>query len=440
MRDFIDLLIFQALDLHNFLSLHFWHRPAMDWLLFFFPFFIFGELPRYTLPALVLLARRAFCAPRGDRERKRRFLASQPSVSVLLVGLNEEKTVAKAIRSLLEFEYPNLEIIVVDDHSSDRMYEVARPYAERGQIRLFRNSAASGRGGRPSASNLAFAVSRGEFILSVDADTSFDRDTLLHMIGPFYDPRVGVVAGNLKVRNQAANLWTRMQALEYLQSITLWKTWLNLLGWNMQASGAYGAFRRRVLEETGAWDAELAEDADISLKAKKSGWKVVFAPEAIAMTNVPEGLKGLARQRYRWDRGTLRTYYHKHGDLLRFWRYHWSNAAELSLDYFFSVAMSLVYPAWFGWMCWQSPLLTACVLGVSYFAYLASALVSVAAGLALSERREAELHLFKWTFFFPIYKEIFRWVRIYSMLLELLRVNYEDAYLPGSAWRNAPRW
>jgi cellulose synthase/poly-beta-1,6-N-acetylglucosamine synthase-like glycosyltransferase len=274
----------------------------------------------------------------------------------------------------------------------------------------------------------------------VDADTTFDRDALSRMIEPFYDPEVGIVAGNLKVRNRDFSVLTRMQALEYMQSITMWKTWLKLLGWNMQASGAFGAFRRHVLESVAAWDPELAEDADLSLKIKKAGWKVEFAPRAIAMTSVPEDFRQLVVQRHRWDRGLLRTYYRKHSGLMRFWRFDWSNAAEMALEFIFSIFLTFLYFVWFTYMFVFHTLLLPFVIVITYVVYVAASFLILGIGTAFSERRSIEWRLLFYVPFFPIYKAWFRWVRLYSLTLEVFRINYEQSYLPESAWRNARRW
>ncbi len=440
MTTWMHPIVFATREVHAAFMDVLGNRPLFEWFLFFFPFFIFGEVPRYTLPPLVLLVNRVLGLRPENRERLARFVATKPSVSILLVGYNEEETIADAIESLLQFDYPNLEIIVVDDGSTDQMYECARPYAERGQIKLFRNSSATGRQGRPAASNMAFAISKGEILVSVDADTSFDRDALNEILGPFCDPGVGVVAGNLKAWNAGKNLVTRMQALEYLQSITLWKTWLNLLGWNMQASGAFGAFRRAALEGTAAWDPELAEDADLSLKIKKAGWKVVFAPGAIAMTNVPEDMGTLIRQRNRWDRGILRTYYRKHLGLMQFWRFDWRNAAEMSLEFLFTLLLPYLYVAWLVYMAVYYPVVLAFAIAIIYIVYVATNYLSLGVAISASERWREELRLLWYIPLFPAYKGLFRWVRIYSIILELFHVNYEQTYLPESAWRNARRW
>lgn len=433
-------LAFSIQEFTAFFVIHFAKRGPIEWIFFFFPFYVFGEFPRYVLPAVHLLAIKMFSRAPKDDDAKANFIATGPSVSVLVVGLNEEKSIVHCIESLLELNYPNLEIIVVDDHSTDRMHEKAKPYADRGLIKLFKNTGAAGRFGRPVGSNMALSISKGEFILSVDADTSFDRDVILHMIGPFYDQTVGVVAGNLKVRNIDGGIWPRLQAIEYAQSISLWKNWLNTWNANVQASGAFGAFRRKALQECGGWDSELAEDADLSLKIKRSGWKIIFAPKAIAMTTVPSTLRTLVRQRHRWDRSFLRTYFHKHGSLMRFWRYDWRNAVEMSLLYFFDVFLTFLYVIWFGIMISYYPLVLVFIFMITYFIYLATGIFITFVSLTVSERGRNEWGLLLSILPFPTYKGMLRLIRLYSLTLEALRLNYSDEYLPESAWRNTRKW
>jgi len=416
------------------------NRPLFEWFLFFFPFFVFGEIPRYVMPAFIILGDKYFGVTRENIRAKNMFMSTSPTVSVLLVGYNEAPNIANAIDSLLEFDYPAMEIVVVDDGSTDDTYQQAKPFADRGLIKLYRNNSASGRAGRPAASNMALQLASGEFILSVDADTTFDRDALVQMISPFYDPNVGVVAGNIKPRNADANMLTRMQAIEYLQSITLWKSWLEMLGWNMQASGAFGAFRRAALQEVSAWDSELAEDADLSLKLKKAGWKIVFVPRAIAMTNVPEKLQQLMIQRHRWDRGLLRTYFRKHISLMKFWLFDWRNTAEMSLELLFSVVLTAFYVVWLIFMLIFFPAILAFAIIIMYVVYVLVTIFTVSVAVYTSERAHEESNLLAYTLFFPLYKGFFRWVRLYAFILEYFRLNYEQSYLPESAWRNTEKW
>lgn len=440
MVDFINLILFSLVDSIHVIESQFSNRDVWEWALFFMPVFIFGEFPRYIFPAIFLFFAKTLGRLTSDDGEKRAFFATNPSVSVLLVGYNEEASVANAIRSLLELNYANLEIIVIDDNSEDGMYQEAKPFADKGLVKLYRNGAATGRSGRPTASNMAFRLSSGDYIVSVDADTSFDRDMLFHMIGPFYNARVGGVAGNIKIRNLDASVWTRLQAVEYALSIAMWKRWLGLMGMGMQVSGAFGAFRREALTSFGGWDPELAEDADLTLKIKKVGWHIVFAPEAIAMTNAPETWQILKGQRFRWDKGGFRTYFRKHVDIMKFWKYDWRNAFELSMEFFFTVFLTFIYAIYLAVMLAFYPKLLIFVWCFTYVIYVVVSLLCFAISLLFSERKDEEFFLLPTVFLFPAYKALFRWVRFGALFLEFFRINYQEGYLPESAWRNTKKW
>jgi cellulose synthase/poly-beta-1,6-N-acetylglucosamine synthase-like glycosyltransferase len=417
-------------------------RGLWHWVLATMPLLLFGDVLYYYVPPILVAVLHPFARRRETvaEARHRHYLGRYPMVSVIIAGRNEEECIANCVRSLLEQEYPNLEIIVVDDNSTDRMYEIADQFARRGQIRLLRNNASSGRGGRPHATNLGVRVSRGEFIISVDADTTFDRDLILHMIGPFCDPRVGVVAGNLKVRNLWTSFVTRMQAIEYLVGIGLGKRWTDLRGVTLQASGALGAFRREAVLAVGQWDSELAEDTDISLKLQKAGWHVRFAPKAIAMTDAPRTWRAIARQRYRWDRGTLRTFYHKHSGLMDPRRYRLGLVFELAVQYFFSTPATLFYPVYILLMLAYLPWVLLFVMLVALTVCSIASAATTLAAVAISERRRDEWRLVPWSILLPFYKEYLRWIRLKATIHEILRIHYEDPFLPDSAWRCAPRW
>lgn len=415
-------------------------REPWQWFLFVFPFFVFGETPRYIIPALLAPILDRLGVGRTSPARVRAFLDSQPSVSVIVAAHNEEERIVDNIRSLLELDYPALEIVVVDDGSTDRTWELARPFADQGRIKLVRNTGAGGRGGRPFATNLGLRAAGGQFIISVDADTTFDLGTVRRILAPFADPRVGAVSGNLKVRNRDDNALTACQACEYLESITLWKTWTSMLGTLLQASGAFGAYRRDALEAVGAWDPELAEDADLSSKLRKVGFKIRFARDAVAFTDVPVGLAGLTRQRMRWAQGFIRTYYRKHLDAMDFRRFDAANFWELLIEFLMTFVMPLAAIAYVLLMLVFLPKFLPLVLVMTYVIYVVTNVFLTLSGLSLSERRGEEWGLLWYALVTPVYKAYLCWVRVYGCTMELLRRRYTDPYLPEQVWREVPRW
>jgi cellulose synthase/poly-beta-1,6-N-acetylglucosamine synthase-like glycosyltransferase len=415
-------------------------RAFYEWFLFIFPFFVFGETPRYIIPAVVTGILRALGIPRVRVERTRAFLESQPRVSIVVAAHNEEEVIAENIASLVELPWPNKEIIVVDDHSSDRTYELAKPFADRHEIELLRNDAPSGRGGRPFATNMGVRASTGEFVISVDADTTFDLPSIHRMLEPFSNPKVAAVSGNLKVRNRDANVVTACQACEYLQSITLWKTWTSMIGTLLQASGAFGAYRRSALERVGFWDPELAEDADLSSKVRKAGYKIRFARDAVAFTHVPDNLRALTLQRQRWAQGFVRTYFRKHLDAMSVRRHGWANFLELLQEFILQILMPFGYVVYLALMLVFYPAYLPFILVLVYVIYVLTNVVLLVSAISISERRSEEWGLLWYAIVMPLYKSYFRWVRIASYVREFFHKRYRDPYLPDTVWNQVPRW
>lgn len=399
------------------------------------------DAPRALVVSVVLLVLRAVGLPRSDPGHQRAFLATRPKVSVVVAAYNEASSITGTIESLLEQHWSGLQIVVVDDNSSDGTYARARPYADRGEIVLVRNSSASGRGGKPAAINLGLGFATGDFLVMIDADSSFDREMLVHLIGPFHDQRVGAVAGNVKVRNPRASLWTAMQSIEYLLVIGLNKRWLDLLRMNYLASGACGAYRRTALAPFMGCDVETAEDLDNSLKVRRAGWELRFAPLAVCMTDVPETLPQLARQRVRWDRDLVRVAMRKHAFALDPRRSGWRLALELNFQLLCAVGLTYFYAFYVIALAATDPALLLMMLVISWLLCLALTTVSFTAAVVLGERRREEAGYAIGLLLYPLYSDIIlRWVRTWANTIELLRLDQEDGYLPQSAWRNSPRW
>ena len=415
-------------------------RSAADWLMLFIPVLLFLEVPRYHLPLVGLLIARWRGYPRHDERARQGLLARAPLVSVIIAGRNESETIDSAIRSALDQDYPNFEVLVIDDSSDDDMYAISRRWSRQGKIRLIRNVSAGGRGGRPVASNLGLKLANGEFIVSVDADTTFDRKMLRRMIEPFADPKVGFVAGNLVIRNREDALLTRIQALEYGISISCHKLWTDLFSSTLQASGALGAFRRSTLMSIQGWDAELAEDTDLSQRTVKAGFKGAFAPRAVAQTNAPTDLRTLIRQRDRWDRGGLRTFFRKHRRLLQVNKGGLHYMKELWTELLFMICTAVVYPVYLVWLLSQGLVTWLVIMTASVAVYSLLSAVSLGFVALIEDRIERPRQLLPAALLFPFYSGVLRWVRVRAFYRELFQTRYEDSFLPASAWANAPRF
>ena len=243
-----------------------------------------------------------------DRLRRPHSLASPgfcPHVAVLIPAYNEEAVIVRTIRSVLNSDYKNLRVIVIDDGSRDRTAEVAASaYAQqiaagRLQVLTERNQ------GKAAALNYALERISEEIYVGIDADTVIAPDAISKLIPHFEDPAIGAIAGNAKVGNRV-NLWTRWQALEYITSQNFERRALNLFHVITVVPGAIGAWRTAPVKAAGGYPLNtVAEDADLTMGLLEQGWKVDYEDRALAYTEAPINARGLMRQRFRWSFGTL---------------------------------------------------------------------------------------------------------------------------------------
>ncbi|MBS1809311.1 MAG: glycosyltransferase [Acidobacteria bacterium] len=280
-----------------------WLNAILRWL------FIAG----ITLGLLRLLLIGTMAIAEWWRRRHQTFPADfQPKVSIIVPAYNEEKVVNMTIHSLLASNYQNFDIIVVDDGSSDTTYQrVLDEFGSHPQVRVFTKP----NGGKSRALNFGIAQTDAEIIFGLDADTIFSLDAIGKMVRHFYDPRIGAVAGNAKVGNRL-NLLTNWQALEYITSQNLDRRAFDALNCITVVPGAIGAWRRDLVLQAGGFAHEtLAEDADLTLAILRMGYEISYEPEAVALTEAPDTVRGFLKQRFRWMFGTLQAAW-KHIDTL----------------------------------------------------------------------------------------------------------------------------
>lgn len=258
---------------------------------------------------VVVLALSAFARP----QKRLKLPAPPPLVSVIVPAYNEEAVILATLRSLLASDYPNLEIIVVDDGSKDATFAlVNQHYAGHPKVTAITKK----NGGKASALNLGIARARGDYFIGLDADTQFRADTISWLIAGFTGPDVAAVAGNAKVGNRHTIL-TRCQAIEYITSQNLDKRGFEVINAITVVPGCVGAWRRSaVVEVEGYCDRTLAEDADLTVRILCAGYRVVYEPRAVALTEAPATLKDFLKQRFRWSFGTLQVIWKNKGLLV----------------------------------------------------------------------------------------------------------------------------
>jgi cellulose synthase/poly-beta-1,6-N-acetylglucosamine synthase-like glycosyltransferase len=431
----INLLTDSLAQVGNFILTRSWQELfAVFW-----PFLLL-DLPRYVLSDIMVLIRWLMGCEDNEAAR-RKLLSNPPLASAIVPAFNEEKTVLKTIQSLQEQTYPNLEIIVVDDGSGDRTYEVCLPLCRQGKITLLRNSV---RLGKSAATNYALKFCKGEYVVVVDSDSSFDRDALLNLLAHFDNPDIGAVAGNIRVRNGQATLITELQAMEYQLSIAVGRrftAWANILN---IVSGAFGAFRKTLLDEAGGWDVGPGEDADITIKARKKLVRVAFAPDAVCMTNVPETVAGYIKQRLRWNRSLIRFRMRKHGDLFSPLPQNFSlfNLLGAFDTIYFQLVLGLSLLFYLAYLFTYFGELASAILLSVYLCYVGATAIQMLIALLLSERKREDICLLLYIPVFPLYKGYFlRMIRLAAYLDEFFfRRSYHDPYIPPRVGTKAVKW
>ncbi len=230
----------------------------------------------------------------------------QPLVSIIVPAYNEEHVIEASLSSLLALKYDNYEIIMVDDGSTDHTVDIAK--------RLFRHNnprqiptrvIAQSNAGKANALNTGLIHASGEFVLCVDSDSRIIPDSLQKGLRHFRNKRIAAVAGNIVVANEN-KLVTRFQQLEYMLSQNFIRRGLSLFGIVTVIPGPIGLFRKSALSQAHGYDEDkqlFAEDADLTVRLLALGWYISSDEDMQAVTEAPDTVGSLLRQRYRWKRG-----------------------------------------------------------------------------------------------------------------------------------------
>jgi len=264
----------------------------------------------------------------------------EPLVSVVVPAFNEERVILRTINSLLTSDYKNIEIIVVDDGSTDNTFELVKgTYADERRVSAFTKE----NGGKAEALNFGWRVAKGDVIIALDADTLFQPQTIGALAHRFADKTLGAVAGNAKVGNRI-NVVTKWQALEYVTSQNFDRRAFASLNCITVVPGSVGAWRRSVLEEAGGFSSDtLAEDQDLTIQIRKLGCRIGYEENAVGLTEAPDSLKNLAKQRFRWSYGTLQCMW-KHKNALLNPRYGTLGFIAMPNVWIFQVFFPLISP------------------------------------------------------------------------------------------------
>lgn len=396
--------------------------------------FLLVDTPRYALSKVIVMF---IDVVRGDPKPPAYDYC--PSVAVLLSGHNEAETIGATIESIAG-TYPRLDIVVIDDGSTDGMSDRVLPYVRSGFCRLLRKPL---RGGKSSSINYGISQSDSEVVVIVDTDGAFEPNAIWELVQPFKNPVVGGVGGNLRVRNRRKNLCTMSQAYEYLHTIFMGRMVTSRMNFMSVCSGAISAFRREAVERSGGWDVGPGEDGDITLKIRKIGYRVTFAPYATTQTDVPDTWITLMKQRRRWERGLIRYKCRKHSDMIDPFsaNFNKSNALLILNAWIFKIGLLFAFWVYVGWILFNWDEYTPYILMLTYLVYQFFQIMQVIVLMYYSDRPLEDLGICLAIPFIPIYKFAIRLVYVVAMIEEIfMRRSYEDPYVPRRVRESTIHW
>lgn len=248
-------------------------------------------------------------------------LPSTPMVSVLVPAFNESANLIEVVRHLDEMDYPNFEIIIINDGSHDDTAQYAKLLSQKYERVRFVDSQTNC--GKANALYLGMMAAKSEYLVCVDGDSYLDKNCIRYMMAHFLNPhngeRVGAVTGNPRVRNRSS-LFAKIQLCEYASIISMIKRTQRIWGKVMTVSGVVVAYRKRALLDCGLWDRDMVtEDIAVTWKLEKNFWDIRYEPNALCWMLVPESLKGLYKQRKRWAQGGQEVML-RHAGIFKSWR------------------------------------------------------------------------------------------------------------------------
>jgi biofilm PGA synthesis N-glycosyltransferase PgaC len=282
-------------------------------------------------------------------------LAGRPLVSIIVPCFNEEENVQEVVHALSHLNYPNYEIICVNDGSRDRtgaiLDELVESYPKLRVVHQAKNQ------GKAVGLNTAALIAKGEFLLCIDGDAVVDRNAIPWMLAHFESsPRVGAVTGNPRIRTRST-LLGRVQVGEFSSIVGLTKRAQRIYGRIFTVSGVMVMFRRRALLQVGFWSPDmLTEDIDISWKLQTNHWDVRFEPNGVCWILMPETLRGLWKQRLRWAMGGVQVI-RKYSYIFGKWRMRlmWLIYCEYITSVLWAYSIGLLLLIWIAGLLFEMP-------------------------------------------------------------------------------------
>ena len=273
-------------------------------------FFIVAIL--LIISRLLLIGLLAVIQRYKEKKSKIKNANYQPKISIIVPAFNEEMNAVRTVNYLLKSEYPDFEVIFVDDGSKDSTFNTVNTAFENNpNVKVLTKL----NGGKAAALNFGIEHASGEILVCIDADTILPADAISKLMPFFEDSRVGSVAGNVRVGN-TVNMLTTWQSIEYTTSQNFDRRAYDAVNAILVVPGAIGAFRKSAMQKIEGFTTDtLAEDCDLTLRMLRAGYVIRTCNDALALTEAPETLNMFMKQRSRWTFGMMQSFW-KHRDLL----------------------------------------------------------------------------------------------------------------------------
>ena len=357
------------------------------------------------LMAFVLMAGAVLYHFFREREPQIEALPDTPLVSVLIPCHNEEARIRETITFLDQQDYPNFEIVAINDASTDRTLTILRELAATNP-RLHIVSLESNQG-KGMGMTMGAILANGEYLVCIDADALLDPRAIRYMLWHFLTyPRVGGVTGNPRVRNRTSILG-KIQVGEYSSIVGMIKRTQRVIGKIFTVSGVVCAFRKQALASVGFWSHDMyTEDIDVSWKLNLQFWDLRYEPRAVCWILMPETLRGLWRQRLRWARGGSEVL-KKYSRAILSWKQRriWPVYLEYSLSVLWAYLMALTVVMYLVGLVVKLPpdfVVRSIIPGWTGVILSSVCLLQATVGLILDSRYDrGVLWLFFWLIWYP---------------------------------------
>ncbi|MEM2523086.1 MAG: glycosyltransferase family 2 protein [Candidatus Bathyarchaeia archaeon] len=380
----------------------------------------------YQIPVLAAGVRHLMNPRRKKKEAALVDLEDLPRVSIIVPVKNEEKVVGRLLEALLKLDYPTdkVEILVVEDGSTDKTVEICEEYARRYPelVKLLHKPVSNG---KPSALNFALKHARGEILAVFDADNVPERDVLKKAVAYFNDPSVAAVQGRLCSINADENMLTKLVSYEEAAWCEAYLRGKDVLGLFVHLKGTCQFIRRDILAKLGGFNEEtLSEDMELSARLVENGYRIRYASDMRSWQETPSKVGQIFKQRTRWFRGTMQVAF-KYGRLIAKPTKKTLDAELTLLGPFVLIASLICYLLAFytSFAAFNFDVLLQLLM---YISAVGTSLTLMICGLALAYvSKPRKLTNLLWLPFIYFYWSMQAFIALYAALLILLRRPYK---------------